>query len=316
MTNRGNPTVEKSFRTAINAMKLIALAVVVAILFSGVTFIRADEVALIIRFGRLVGDTPAEQIHQPGLKFAFPYLIDEVIRVPVQRIQEVPIEALHNEGELGGAIDSGYAITGDENIVLIKAVLQYQVTDPVEYALRVNDPETILKDQATTSLIHKISGWQVDSILTYERRELAVAVLQDAQARVDEIGLGVQLVALEFSQLRPPHEVRDEFDLVTSTYLRKETMLQEAQRYREEQIPAAVAGRDERILQAESYKRSRIAQAQSDVARFESLVDEYSINPVITRERVYRRSVENIMKNVGDTVLLPPGKQVERIILP
>ena len=39
---------------------------------SGITIVRSDEVAVILRWGSLVGETPALQEHGPGLLFAYP----------------------------------------------------------------------------------------------------------------------------------------------------------------------------------------------------------------------------------------------------
>ena len=43
---------------------------------------------------KLLGQTRAQQIHGPGLLVALPYLIDEVVRVPVKRVHELRIDAL------------------------------------------------------------------------------------------------------------------------------------------------------------------------------------------------------------------------------
>ncbi len=58
----------------------------------GSPIVKPDEVAVILRWGRLVGDTPALQEHGPGLLFAFPRPIDRVVRVPVKHVWEVPVE--------------------------------------------------------------------------------------------------------------------------------------------------------------------------------------------------------------------------------
>ena len=64
------------------------------LLLSGITVIKPDEVAVILRWGRLVGDTPALQEHGPGLLFAFPRPVDRVVRVQVKHVWEVPVTTL------------------------------------------------------------------------------------------------------------------------------------------------------------------------------------------------------------------------------
>src|ERR1700719_3278983 len=86
---------------------------------SGITIVKPDEVAVVLRWGRLVGDTPALQEHGPGLLFAFPRPVDQVVRVQVKRVREVPVIELmasvdEDEGSLASldSLTQGYAITG------------------------------------------------------------------------------------------------------------------------------------------------------------------------------------------------------------
>ena len=65
--------------TAIQYCKWLILILVVLICCSGIRVINNYEVGVVLRFGRLVGDTQEEQIKQPGLLLAFPYVIDEVM---------------------------------------------------------------------------------------------------------------------------------------------------------------------------------------------------------------------------------------------
>ena len=70
-------------------------------LLSGITIVRSDEVAVILRWGRLVGDTPGLQQHASGLLFSFPRPIDYVVRVPVKHVREISVTTLAS-GEYAG----------------------------------------------------------------------------------------------------------------------------------------------------------------------------------------------------------------------
>ena len=67
---------------------VLVVIVMVGIFCSGIRVVESGNVALILRFGKLVGDTPEEQIHEPGLLLAFPYIIDEVVIVPTGSVIE------------------------------------------------------------------------------------------------------------------------------------------------------------------------------------------------------------------------------------
>jgi membrane protease subunit HflK len=316
MKEKINSSIEQSLITSTVYIRWIAIIAIGGILLSGVTFVQSGEAAIVLRFGKLIGDTPAEQVHQPGLHFNLPFIIDKVIRVPVRKVQEVKIDGLYMDDYFEDIAKTGYALTGDENVVLLDAALKYKIIDPVKYVLEVEQPEINLKELATSVLTREIASMCVDDVLVKQKMELSRRVLIDAQKRADQIGLGVQLVAIEFTHIQPPHEVKDEFDLVTGTYVRNETMLQEAGRYKEKVIPEAVAERDSMIQQAKSYKVERIAQAKSDVAQFYGVIGEYRENTDVVHQRLYREKVENIMKKVAGKVFVPKGEGGENIILP
>lgn len=67
---------------------ILVFIVVVVIIFSGLRVVKSGNVAIILRFGKIVGETSEEQIHEPGLLFAFPYIVDEVIIVPTGNVIE------------------------------------------------------------------------------------------------------------------------------------------------------------------------------------------------------------------------------------
>ena len=87
--------------TCVRYFKWVVLAIVVVILVSGIRTVKQGEVAVVLRFGKLTGDTREEQVHEPGLLFAFPYIIDEVITVPVGKVFEVRVDTHYTEGRMG-----------------------------------------------------------------------------------------------------------------------------------------------------------------------------------------------------------------------
>ena len=120
-------------KTINDFMKLVKgfmALVFIAYLFSGITLIQPDEVGVILRMGKLAGDTPLDQVHEPGWLFAFPKPFDSVIKIPVKRILEVPISELAARPDVpkddSGNISTidptreGYCISADENIFQTK----------------------------------------------------------------------------------------------------------------------------------------------------------------------------------------------------
>ena len=138
MRSEATKALTESLDLAFKFLRYAGVVVLAAILLSGVTIVRPDEEAVVLRFGRLVGETPADQVHRPGILIAWPYLIDNVIRVPVKRVQELEIRdyagtAAISDVQLGESADRGgttldptkvgYVVTGNQNIVHIDVLL-------------------------------------------------------------------------------------------------------------------------------------------------------------------------------------------------
>ena len=115
----------KLFAQVLQAMTkyfiVLVLIVMVGIAASGIRVVDSGNVALILRFGKLVGDTPEEQIHEPGLLFAFPYIIDEVVMVPTGSIMEQSVTTYYTPDEID--LKRGTRVLSVETLVKLCEVL-------------------------------------------------------------------------------------------------------------------------------------------------------------------------------------------------
>ena len=77
-----------ALRSSIRVLRWGMLVLVLIYLCSGITMVKPNERALILRFGRALPKSAP-----PGLLFAFPAPIDEVIMLPAKTVQEVSLDA-------------------------------------------------------------------------------------------------------------------------------------------------------------------------------------------------------------------------------
>ena len=154
---------EDILRTVSRYFVVIIIAVVLIICCSGIRFIKSGESAVILRFGKIVGDTPEEQVHDAGILFAFPYIIDEVITIPTGSVQEFTVNTHYTDGEMTTYDRNGYVITGDNNIAILSASVKYTISDPVAYALSVKDPQYITHEN-NSHLINPYSAFSSSSV--------------------------------------------------------------------------------------------------------------------------------------------------------
>lgn len=304
--------------TAIRYCKWLIIILTVLICCSGIRVINNYEVGVVLRFGRLVGQTRETQVRQPGLLLAFPYVIDEVIKVPVGKVQEVSIttHAAAADPTYADVASTGYLITGDENILHIDATLKYRISDPVEYALYNNMPQDTINGVVSGVMTSCASSDRVDGLLTDQKEEYARQVIAQSQTLLNELQLGVNIVSLEFQSITPPSALNYHFDQVNAAYVEKETKIQEANQYREKVIPNAKASADQLVSDAQVSRSQGLTTANDRVAEFYGLFEEYQRNQDVVWERVFREKVTKIIDKMGGKIVLPEGEGTPQIFLP
>ena len=166
--------------------KIAVVIMILVICLSGVRFIKSGNVAIILRFGNLVGNTYAEQVHEPGLLLAFPYIIDEVIMVPTGSVVEQKITTHYTEGYMKGWKENGYVITGDQNIAVISATVKYKITNPVLYALNVSNMENVVNGSVSNAMVEVAAAMPVDDILTSGKEQYSRATVAKAQEKLEQ----------------------------------------------------------------------------------------------------------------------------------
>src|SRR6202049_3329749 len=265
---------------------------------SGITVVKPDEVAVILRWGRLVGATPALQEHGPGLLFSFPRPIDRVVRVQVKHVWEVPVKTLVSTDEGGFSLDpvtQGYALTGDENIVHVVMVARYRVRDPAQWAFYGPKAEDVLRVEVTGAMVRSLGEMGVDRVLSDGRKDLIAVATRRAQTGLDAAHSGLELSSLELTNLPPPLTLADAFDAVQSAFIGAQTKQNEAQAFAARVIPEAQAEADASLQSARGDAESSLAVAKGDAQAFRALEREYRANQEVVRERLYRDAVDRAL---------------------
>lgn len=310
---------ERFLKRVTLSFRWIILASLVLLAASGIFWVESDEVAMILRMGRLVGNTPSEQILQPGLHIAFPYIIDEVVKVSVGRIRELDIITYTSADGLisSDVAQSGYLISGDHNIVLLQAAVKYQVVDPVELVWVNGDPEKLIKTVVSGELLRHSSSMDVDSLLTTSKGKLADLTKNSAQALLDDARCGVSLTNIELTSIMPPEEVRSDFEAVNAASVQKQTLIQGANEYRASVIPNAQAQSQQYVDAARGDQQTQIARTYSDIAVFNGLLEQYETSPESVEEGYLRQRLTALLSRMR--VFIVPKNQdqdVPRVVLP
>src|ERR1700681_3231397 len=103
---------------------------------SGVYLVAPDQQAVETLFGRVV----APRV-MPGLHYALPWPIESVTKLKVRQLQRLVVGGDVPDTVLGRAPQrQSLFLTGDQNIINMRIVVQYSVGVPVDYLFHVENP--------------------------------------------------------------------------------------------------------------------------------------------------------------------------------
>lgn len=268
--------------------KLVIAGLVIAVLAGNSYYtIQEEEQAVVCTFGSPVAVTT------PGLHFKIPF-IQTVTKVNTT-IKGFAI-GYSLEGE---TIDDAMMITSDYNFINVDFYAAYRVTDPVKALYASEQPVEILKNIAQNCIRTTIGSYTVDSVLTTGKNEIQANIKQMILDKLESYDIGIQLVDITIQDAEPPTEaVSNAFKEVETAKQGKETALNNANKYRNEQIPNAEAQSDEILQSAEAAKQERINEANGQVARFNSMYQEYVKYPEVTKKRMFYEAMEDVLPDI------------------
>lgn len=273
-------------------LKLKTIVTIIVILFiligvySSYYNVTEQQNAVVTMFGKIV------RVDTAGLHFKIPYL---------QQAHKVDITT-HGVGigyTVGGngqnmtVEDEGIMITSDFNLLNIDFYLEYRVSDPVAYLYNTTDPEAILKNVALASIRSTVANYTVDEAMTTGKSQIQADIKELIIAELQKQNIGMSIVNITVQDSEPPTaEIISAFKSVETAKQGADTAKNEALQYQNEKIPASEAEADRIIQAAEAQKSARIAEAEGQVARFEAMYEQYKLNPLITKKRLYYETVE------------------------
>lgn len=296
----------KETKSILRVVKIVVTVLVVLILgFNCYYTIGEQEQAVITTFGK------AEKEDSPGLHFKIPF-IQKVTKV------DTTIKGLSIGYDVNTNMsieDESLMITSDYNFVNVDFFLEYKVNDPIKALYASENPVMILKNMAQGCIRSVIGSYDVDSVITTGKGEIQSKIREELMAQLEDKDIGIQLVNLSIQDAEPPTtEVIEAFKAVETAKQGKETAINNANKYRSEQMPQAEAQVDQIKKQAEAEKEARINEAEGQAARFNALYEEYMKYPLITKQRMFYEAMQEILPDLE--VIIDNGDGSVQKILP
>lgn len=278
---------------------IAAAIVVVIIILSSFYTVGETESVVITTFGK------ATLVDEKGLHFMIPFIQQATSVDTTVRGIEIGYGE-NSDGETYSVEHESIMITSDYNFIDCDFYISYQVTDPIKYLYNSDMPDFILKNIAMSSIRSTVSAYSVDTAITTGKAEIQSNVKAMIISELESEDIGITLVDASIQDVEPPtDEVIEAFTAVETAKQGKESAINEANAYRNAQIPAAEAKADKILQDAEADKIARINEATGQEARFNAEYEEYVNYPLITKQRMFLEAMEDVLPKL--TVVIDSG---------
>ncbi len=308
----GSQALAEALRSSFAIVKIAMLLMVVAFFGSGGFKVRQQEKAVILRFGKPVGEGQ-KILLGAGWYWSYPYPIDEVVKIPITEIQSVDStmgwyamtheqEVLYKTtgveppaGPLNPAAD-GYALTADRNIIHTRATLYYHIADPMRYVFTFETASNTVQNELNNALLYTAARFNVDDILTRDVAGFQDAVLQRVNDLTERDQLGIVIDNCQVQSIAP-RQLQDVFNLVTTTRENRNKLLNDAHSY-ESQVLIHAGAQAKSIIDTASADRTRFVESiTAEAKRFNDLLPKYESNPNLFAQQAYLQAVGQVLTN-------------------
>ncbi len=195
-------------------------------------------------------------------------------------------------------------LTGDLNFADVEFVVQYKIKDPTSYLTNVREPIATLRDTALSIMKEIVGDGSVDEVITVGRIDYNNRVKQELQKLLDKYIIGIHVVLVNLQSTHAPFKVRESFNAVNQAMQKKETRINEAKKFYNDEVPRADGDAQKIIETAKGYAIERTNKADGDIAQFDKILTEYRKAPEVTRKRLHLEVMERILPKIKEKTIV------------
>ncbi|MBT4586427.1 MAG: FtsH protease activity modulator HflK [Gammaproteobacteria bacterium] len=291
----GNSGASKAAKGSFKYIFILAFIVWMA---TGIYIIDPAERGVVLRFGAFQTSTTQ------GPHWHIPYPIESVYKVNVEQVRSAEIGFRNAQNSYSGGVSSeSLMLTRDENMVDVKLAVQYKIANAQDYLFNVSNPELTLS-HVVQSIIRQVVGDNtMDFVLTTGRDQVAQDVKMASQTLINDYGLGIQITAVTMQDAQPPVQLKPAFDDVVKAREDEQRYINEARAYANDIVPKARGASQRLLAEAEAYKSEVVSKSEGEAYRFTQILTEYTKAPGVTKERLYRETLEDVLSNTNKVIV-------------
>ncbi|MBL9166615.1 MAG: protease modulator HflK [Verrucomicrobiales bacterium] len=316
LKDSGAQALSEALRRSFGILKIVMILLVLVFLGSNLKVVGPEERGVILRLGTPVGQGEAMLI-PPGPKLAWPYPIDEFIKIPMSRLQQVSstvgwyqtsVAAEATGTEQGfdrflSPVRDGYTITGDTNIVHVRATFGYRITDPARYVFAFENTPQLLTNALNNAIHYASARSPVASLLQTGLADFKDRVRERLNTLIEQQRLGITVDNIT-ATIIAPRQVKEFFDQVLTARSEADSAKSDANGAAIQITQDASSTANGIVFAARSERDNETKRVLDESKRFQALLPDY----LRARELFRQRYLSEMMQRIG------PGLQ-DRLIM-
>jgi len=270
-------------------------------LSTSLTVVGVEEQGLVERLGVPV----AGQSLSPGLHLHWPWPVDQVIRIPVMRVQALTVGHEGKE-ETNGPEDVLWArqhaaneytllLGNGRDLITVDAAVQFRISDARAWRYHTQNPADALRAIAYRAVMRSTVNRTLSEALSENVVTLTDHMRSEVQHDADALGLGVEVMGFTVGGMHPPVAVAPDYQAVVSAELGKVTSVVNAQAFRNQTVPNAEAYVVAVTNAARAEGAQQLGVAAGEAWSFRTLESQYRAAP---QEYLFRRRLETLEKGL------------------
>ncbi|MDR9829181.1 protease modulator HflK [Vibrio sp. FNV 38] len=256
-------------------------------LLSGFYSVSLEERAIVVRFGKVINENVL-----PGMHYRVPWPIDQVTKLSATELKSMTIDY---DKQSRAEYLQPEIITQGADLIDIKFDIQYNIDSPSAYFYTVEDPEGLVREIAISEVIYHVSKHDFEGLLTIGRIDIQSHIKHALQSRIEQIGLGVNIIGVFITHLDSPKSIKRAFDRVQVAPAEKNKLIQTAQGEKTTALVNAQSAVNEEYSHAIAYSEYVVQQAKGDRDRFLEKAEAMKLNSDLIINKEYVEYIESIL---------------------
>jgi len=280
-----------NFKQVGGGIGLLLGLILVVWLASGFYIVVEGQRGVVLSFGKF------SEVTNAGLRWRLPYPFQTHEIVDLSGVRTVEIG--YRNSVKTKVLRESLMLTDDENIIDIQFAVQYILKDPMDYLFNNRRPEDTVMQAAETAFREIVGKSKMDFVLYEGREQIAIQAQKAMQELLDRYKTGIAVSKVTMQNAQPPEQVQAAFDDAVRAKQDLERQKNEGQAYYNDVVPKARGTASRLTEEANGYRQRVVANSEGEASRFKQILGEYNKAPVVTRERMYLDTMQQILSSTS-----------------